>query len=425
MKLMICNSASEMVKVHKALTKAMIEHTLVPVPSYLGEVCNTAIRLNERDMISVEPLLRSINVTPKGIHTERKQGTKALDLFDNSSAEMKLIAYKVEEDIELSREDLLFLLENNEPKSLAAILILGDRVRKETVGDIVDIRGAIEFSNYCVKNCSYCGLRIENNRIKRYRMTSEEILEECKRIRDMGMETVILQSGEDPWYTEKIMVELIKSIKKETGLRITLSLGERNDHEYESFRAVGANNYLLKLESASPCLFKEHHPDGNFEGRLRAIRKIKSLGFLTGSGDIIGLPGQTNEDLVEDLLFLKREGIHMVGIGPFIPATNTPLTDHTRPSLEKSLLLVALARIYLKNVFIPATTAIATLDENGQKRALQVGANTIMTIETPIKYRENYSIYSGKKPVNLKESIELVKVLGRKLPRKIALANKV
>ncbi|MEM5768721.1 MAG: radical SAM protein [Bacillota bacterium] len=199
-------------------------------------------------------------------------------------------------------------------------------------------------------------------------------------------------------------------------MRITLSVGEWSRDEYKLFREAGANNYLLKIETSNPERFAEIHPDDDYKTRLEHSKWLKELGYITGSGNIIGLPKQTVEDIADDIILMKESGTHMIGLGPFLPAENTPLDREKPGDYDLSLKTIAVARIYLKNVFIPSTTALATLVPEGLQRGLEVGANTIMYNLTPPQYRGNYVIYSDKAVIDLEKTVAAVRAAGRKVP---------
>jgi len=325
--LIMTSSTSNMLKGDNLLKENSINTVLVPAPKEYGSVCAIAIRVSDQDLEKSKSLLKSYDVNVEGIYEDlhEKLDNIVKKLKDKHiSLEFKEIAKSIEEGKELAYEDVLYLLKTDRPAEQEALFELADEMRKKVVGDIVDIRGAIEFSNYCIKDCNYCGLRKDNLELERYRMSEDEILEIVNDIKNMGLKTVILQSGEDPHYTKEIMGNILKRIKNETGLKITLSIGERELEEYEYFKSCGADNYLLKIETTNKSIFDEIHPDGDMENRLKCIQKIKSLGYLNGNGAIIGLPMQKEEDIAQDLLFFKEMGINMIGIGPYVPANNTP-----------------------------------------------------------------------------------------------------
>jgi biotin synthase len=316
---------------------------------------------------------------------------------------------KAESGKDLHREDIISLLKlpaDFSPDIFAA----ADRVRHEKVGDEIYLRGIIEFSNYCDRNCLYCGLRKGNSNLRRYRMTEDEILTTAKEIKNTGVPTVVLQSGEDSFYSQDIVCRLIERIRNETDLIITLSIGERDLNDYKAFQQAGANRYLLKHETASRDLYKYLRPGCDWENRLQCLRRLKELGFETGTGNMVGLPGQTPEILADDLLVMKLLDADMLGIGPFIAHPDTPLGGIGNDDLELTLRVLAIARLITHNTNIPATTALATLHPQGRLLALQAGANVIMPDFTPDIYKTLYDIYPGRKDVgDAREIISLLK----------------
>lgn len=231
----------------------------------------------------------------------------------------------------------------------------------------------------------------------RYRLTQEEILDCCREGHILGYRTYVLQSGEDPYYTDERLVELITAIKAEFhDAAVTLSLGERPYESYQRLFAAGANRYLLRHETASESLYQRLHPDSNFHNRRQCLKHLKDIGYQVGAGFMVGLPGQTNEDLVQDLMFLKVLEPEMVGIGPFIPHGQTPLGRIKGGTVEKTLIMLALTRLLLPEVLLPSTTAMGTLDSLGWEKAIKVGANVVMPNLSPVKVRDKYELYDGK-----------------------------
>ncbi len=273
---------------------------------------------------------------------------------------------------------------------------LADDTRRRHVGDEIHLRGIIEFSNHCRRNCAYCGLCASNSGLQRYRMTEAEIVEAAKKGAAQGAKTIVLQSGEDTYYDAQRMCGIIRRIKSECDVAVTLSIGERPALEYRAMRDAGADRFLLKHETTNRRLFQKLHPDDDFEERIACLEELKSLGYQTGSGNIVGLPGQTIEDLADDILLFRELDVDMVGVGPFIVHSRTPLAGYSGGSSELALRVIALTRILLKDVHIPATTALATSDPGGRYKALQCGANVVMPNITPVKYRACYEIYPGK-----------------------------
>lgn len=416
--IIICNSTQHMLNADKILKENSIKTELIPAPAEYGSVCSTAIKIDAYNVDVAEKLLKNNSVSVKGIYPYKIRKLDGLVERINRrlSGDIKAVLEKVEKGIDLTEDDIVLLLSAEGDKNLSSIYKAADEMRKAVVGDVVDIRAAIEFSNICRKNCLYCGLRRDNSTVDRYRMDADEIVETAKELKRMGIKTVILQSGEDPWYTEDKIIEIIRKIKKETNMRITLSIGERTEEEYKHFREAGANNFLLKIETTNREIFKNIHPDDDFDYRVRCSQWLRENGYINGNGNIIGLPGQTARDIARDILFFKDMGIHMVGIGPFVPAVGTPLETYPHGSAEMTLKTVAATRLVLKNVFIPATTALATVDKEAQVKALMAGANTIMLISTPSKYRSRYRIYSNKNMVDLKTAYKAIVKAGRKLP---------
>lgn len=285
----------------------------------------------------------------------------------------------------ITEEDRLYLFE----KSLEA---------KETFYDkSVFMRGLIEISSYCAQNCSYCGIRRDNDNAERYRLDIDQILACCKEGYDLGYRTFVLQGGEDPYYTDERLVELLTAVKsKYDDIAITLSLGERSYDSYKLLKEAGADRYLLRHETASKALYESLHPDMSFENRRQCLQDLKSLGFQVGAGFMVGLPNQTAEDLVEDLLYLKELEPHMVGIGPFIPHSETPIGHNPGGTVEQTLLMLSLVRLMLPKALLPSTTALGTIDERGREKALKVGANVVMPNLSPTDVRAKYELYENK-----------------------------
>ncbi len=320
-----------------------------------------------------------------------------------SSSTQNLLA-KAESGRILTSNDIIALLKV--PASDATDLFsAADRVRKAYMGDEIYLRGIIEFSNFCERNCLYCGLRKGNTGLDRYRMTEDEILATAHEIADTRIPTVVLQSGEDSFYNAEMICCLIERIKKETGLIITLSIGERSDEDFHAFGQAGANRYLLKHETASPELYKYLRPGCQLDKRMQCLRSLKDMGFETGTGNMVGLPGQTYEILADDLLFMKLLDADMLGIGPFIAHPDTPLNGIENDDIDLTLRVLAVARLLTRNTNIPATTALATLHPQGRVQALQAGANVVMPDFTPEIYKSRYDIYPGRKDVGSAKEI--------------------
>lgn len=300
---------------------------------------------------------------------------------------------------ELAREDLVALLSADDAES-AALFRLADEIRARFVGDEVHFRGIIEFSNHCERNCFYCGLRKGNQELTRYRMPPWEIIESAGRAAVLGCRTIVLQSGEEGYYSGEIMAGIVRDIKKDNDVAVTLSLGDRSRQDYDLLKKAGADRYLLKHETSDPRLFAALRPGTTLEGRLERQSWLADLGYQVGSGNMVGLPGQTLKTLADDILLFRKMAIEMAGIGPFIPSGRTPLAGEAGGALNMTLKTLAAARLAMPLAHLPATTSIATIDPHGRVKALKYGANVIMPNMTPAKYRENYSIYPDKIGIN-------------------------
>ncbi len=311
----------------------------------------------------------------------------------------------------------LLLLEGTQAIALQST---ANAVRQTNVGDEILLRGLIEFSNYCTQACNYCGIRAANTNIQRYRMTADDIIETCSQAPNPPLSTVVLQSGEDPFFTRKAMGDIIKKIKAKTNQIITLSAGERCVEDYAYWKECGLNRYLLRFETSNETLFEACHPNDNFKKRLKRITDLQSLGIETGSGFLIGLPGQTIEQLANDLLFCTNLELDMIGVGPFIAHTQTPFAQRKNAfNVEVYFNTIALLRLLNPTLNIPATTAFDAIQPTGRLKALQAGANVLMPNITPTQYREHYQLYPGKPGVTQTavDSIEYAQSLIHQLNR--------
>ncbi len=309
---------------------------------------------------------------------------------------MQDIINSVKTTHELSKPEIVELLKNGGDELFKA----ADEVRKQYVGDEVHLRALIEFSNICRCNCKYCGLRCDNKNIERYRLSKEEIVDLAKKAYSYGYRTVVMQSGEDMYFTAELLAEIIKEIKLASDVAITLSIGERSFEEYKILKSAGADRFLLRIETTDKDLYKSLHPNMDFENRKRCLRDLKELGYEVGTGCLVGLKGQSLEALADDILFFKEIGADMIGIGPFIPHKNTPLGQDEGGSFELALKVMAITRLLMPDINIPATTAMETLNPNGRLIALQSGANVVMPNATEGDYRRKYEIYPGKICIN-------------------------
>ncbi len=310
---------------------------------------------------------------------------------------MNELIKKAEKTHNLSKDELVALLKNDSLDQ--EIFDAANRVRKKYVGDEVHLRGLIEFSNICRQNCLYCGLRRDNDKITRYRLEIDKAIEFAEKASSYGYKTVVLQSGEDSFYTVDKVKYLIGKIKS-LDLALTLSIGEKTREEYEEYREAGADRYLLRIETTDRKLYEKLNPNMSFDNRVKCLKDIKELGYELGTGCMVGLPEQSIESLADDILFFKEMRADMIGIGPFIPNHNTPLSDSKGGTFEISLKVMALTRLILPDINIPATTAMETLNPKGRLIALQSGANVAMPNVTEGEYRKYYELYQGKICVN-------------------------
>jgi len=305
-----------------------------------------------------------------------------------------------------SRKEILDLLRSTDSSRLDTLWKEADRVREENVGPEIHFRGLIEISNHCRRSCLYCGLRAPNMALKRYRMTADEILECASKANALGYGTVVMQAGEDEGITAEWLGNIVRQIKKETPLAVTLSLGERSPGELAYWKTAGADRYFLRFETSDALLYSRIHPDfGNVaSNRIELLKRVKEIGYETGSGIMVGIPGQTYESLVDDLFLFSGMDLDMVGIGPFIPHPDTPLgkspnagdVTQVPNTAEMTYKVVALCRLLCPGINLPSTTAVASVDSNGHTLCLSRGANVVMPSLTPIRYRTLYEIYPDR-----------------------------
>lgn len=302
----------------------------------------------------------------------------------------------------MNKQEIIDILNSS---TCSKIYKKADSIRKQYLGNKVHLRALIEFSNICSKSCHYCGLRCENKNVKRYRLEKSEILKQAKIAISQGYKTIVLQSGEDNYFDTDKMCEIISEIKK-FDCALTLSIGEKTYEEYKAYKTMGADRYLLRIETTDEKLYQKLHPKADFKNRVQCLLNLKSLGYETGSGSLIGLPNQTIESIADDILFFRENDFDMIGIGPLIVHLDTPLKNEKNGSFELALKTMALVRINMPSINIPATTAMETIKKDGQLIALNSGANVIMPNFTPSIYQENYEIYPEKFHCNNKEEIE-------------------
>jgi biotin synthase len=306
----------------------------------------------------------------------------------------------------MKRSEIVAWLRQEDANQLKQLWQRADAVRRQCVGDPVHLRGLIEVSNHCVRLCYYCGLRAQNHELSRYRMTEEEVVACAREAARLGYGTVVIQAGEDYGLTKPWVAGLVRRIKVETDLAVTLSLGERSDDELAAWRDAGADRYLLRFETSNERLYERIHPSlpGRKSDRFAILRRLRELGYEVGSGVMIGIPGQTYDDLADDILCFRELDLDMIGVGPFIPHPDTPLGRAETAGPEQvprtelmTYKVVALARLMCPAANIPSTTALATLNRaSGRELGLIRGANVVMPNVTPPKYRCRYEIYPEK-----------------------------
>lgn len=322
----------------------------------------------------------------------------------------------------LESNGILGWLLESDPERLEELWLAADEVRHATVGDEVHLRGLVEISNHCRRQCAYCGIRAGNHRLPRYRMQPDQVVASARLAKELDYGTVVLQAGEDPGLSKKWVTDVVRRIKEETGLAVTLSLGERDPEELAAWREAGADRYLLKFETSDPALFRQIYPPlpggppDSVQSRLALLGILRDLGYEVGSGIMVGIPGQTFASLTRDIELFRELDLDMIAIGPFIPHPHTPLgrrsaetpSSASVPPLPEAsdqvpndelttCKVVAVTRLISPEANLPSTTALATLDpRQGRILALQRGANVVMPDLTPVQYRELYDIYPGK-----------------------------
>ncbi len=299
------------------------------------------------------------------------------------------------------RADIENVLRTDDPGDLDLLFSFADDVRCRFVGEGVLLRGLIEFSNVCRNTCQYCGLNRHNRHLQRYRLTEEEILAAAGNVSRAGIKTIVLQSGEEDGLDAQRLAQVIEKIKGSFDVAVTLCVGERNREEYALWRRAGADRYLLKIETSDARLYGELHPGMSFENRVRCLQDLVELRYQTGSGNLVGLKGQTVASLAGDIEFFHRWDFDMVSVSPFIPHPHTPLAAEPAGDLTMTLKMTALARMVSPRAHIPASTAIGSLHGRDERpRALAAGANVLMPNFTPAPYRRYYEIYPNKRCVS-------------------------
>jgi biotin synthase len=361
------------------------------------------------------------------------------NVFDAAQeTRIRALIEKAASTSKLERDDILTLLRGNTGQA-EGLFAAADEVRRRTVGDGIHLRGLIEFSNFCRRNCLYCGIRAENDQLERYRIPSDEILRICEQMQSLGISTVLLQSGEDPKYACDVLCNLIDKIRKNAGLAITLSVGERPPEEYKAFREAGADKFLLKHDTADSSLYGKLHPRMSFFERLSCLYELKKLGFEVGGGSMVGLPGQTLHSLADDAILLRSLRTDLATIGPFIPAQGTPLAfegdawkfraapvlsvSNKRETVAEFVLkLLALTRLLLPHVHLVSNTALASLLPQGREIGLRAGANVLLPNFTPARCKELFWVFDDRICMreSPEEAISSIRRLADKLGRYVA-----
>ena len=305
---------------------------------------------------------------------------------------------RLEQDRDLPDRDLLDLIVMQDAEAEALLAQRAAAVRQQVYGREVFIRGLIEFTNYCRNDCFYCGIRRSNACAQRYRLTREEILACCRTGYGLGFRTFVLQGGEDPFFTTERLAELVRAIKQAyPDCAVTLSVGEKDRSTYQAGFDAGADRYLLRHETADEGLYRRLHPEElSLQNRMRCLRDLKDIGYQVGCGFMVGAPFQTPEMLLKDLRFLQAFQPHMVGIGPFIPHRDTPFRDCPPGTAQMTLRLLAIIRLMLPHVLLPATTALGTVQSDGRQLGMGYGANVVMPNLSPLSVRKKYALYDNK-----------------------------
>lgn len=326
-------------------------------------------------------------------YIEKEQSTRV----EKSIRDYKKIVDKLYKGADVSDEELKLLLEA-ERECDEYLFERADNKRREIYGTDVYIRGLIEFTNYCKNNCFYCGIRNGNRNLSRYRLTKEEIMECCKEGYELGYRTFVLQGGEDPYYSDEYICDIVSCIRLAyPDCAITLSIGEKTKQAYKAYFDAGANRYLLRQETASEDHYEKLHPTSmSLTNRKQCLFNLKEIGYQVGTGIMVGSPFQTTENLVTDIRFMQELEPDMIGIGPYLTHPDTPFADKQNGSLFLTLRLIAIFRLIFPYALIPSTTALGTIHPEGREMGLRAGANVVMPNLSPVKYRQLYSLYENK-----------------------------
>ena len=315
-----------------------------------------------------------------------------------SEAEGKALIDSLEENRSLSRWEWTDLIRGRTPALAEYLFERARKIRIRHYGKKVYIRGLIEFTNYCRNDCYYCGIRKSNKNAVRYRLTRDQILSCCEKGYRLGFRTFVLQGGEDGYYTDEVICDIIREIKRHyPDCAVTLSLGERGEESFRKMYEAGADRYLLRHETANPIHYAKLHPEEmSLDYRKKCLFDLKKIGYQTGCGIMVGSPFQTTENILEDIRFMQELKPHMIGIGPFIHHRDTPFGEYADGSVELTLRLLSILRLIFPKVLLPATTALGTKDPFGREKGILAGANVVMPNLSPVDTRKKYSLYENK-----------------------------
>lgn len=316
----------------------------------------------------------------------------------------------------LTRGEFITLIKERDEENASYLASLAREEAVKIYGNGVFPRGLVEFTNYCKNNCYYCGIQGSNQHANRYRLSKDEILSACENGYQLGYRSFVLQGGEDPHYSDDVMVPIVSEIRKRYhDCAITLSLGERSKESYQKLYDAGADRYLLRHEAATPELYQKLHPESlSLENRIQCLWNLKEIGYAVGTGFMVGAPYQTVENLVDDLLFIQKLDPQMVGIGPFVPHHDTKFKDYPSGTVELTTYLTSILRLMNPHLLLPATTALGTIDPRGREKGILAGANVVMPNLSPVAVRKDYSLYDNKICTG-EEAAECAGCLGRRL----------
>jgi biotin synthase len=316
----------------------------------------------------------------------------------------------------LTRGEFITLIKERDEENASYLASLAREEAVKIYGNGVFPRGLVEFTNYCKNNCYYCGIQGSNQHANRYRLSKDEILSACENGYQLGYRSFVLQGGEDPHYSDDVMVPIVSEIRKRyQDCAITLSLGERSKENYQKLYDAGADRYLLRHEAATPELYQKLHPESlSLENRIQCLWNLKEIGYAVGTGFMVGAPYQTVENLVDDLLFIQKLDPQMVGIGPFVPHHDTKFKDYPSGTVELTTYLTSILRLMNPHLLLPATTALGTIDPRGREKGILAGANVVMPNLSPVAVRKDYSLYDNKICTG-EEAAECAGCLGRRL----------